>query len=114
MDLLEGLEGIPDSQYRASVFKNIPLDARNSKSKERERLSWQGYSQDTRLLLDISNKLELLSHQVNALGGGKNHEMQFIDPPNAPDKPTGVAKAKPGMKPGEMVDWLRTAWEQSH
>lgn len=103
-ELLEGLVMIPESLYRAHVLEHTTFDPPKHGDGS-QRLSWHGYSQDSRLLLDIDNRLELIGAQLTAMAGGKA-KPSFIDPPNAPDK---RVRARPGMNAAQMLDLFRSA-----
>ena len=79
MDLLDGLECIPGSLYRAYVLDHTDIKVKDSG--ERRKLGWLDYSQDSRLLLDIRNTLEIIRMFLASMGGSKS-EADMVLPPN--------------------------------
>lgn len=106
LDLLDGLQFIPDSVYRAYVLEHAEL--KPSSDSKVDKLSWNGYSQDSRLLMDAVNHLETISAQISAIGGGKYHP-EYINPPNTIVDEGKHVKATPGMKPDEMLNMFKKA-----
>lgn len=82
-NLLDGLEGVDGSLYRAwSLDRNPPKPGGDGK--QDRRLQWLSYSQDSTLLLEIRNLLELLRVMFARYMGDRKSKPEFALPPGSP------------------------------
>lgn len=84
-DLLDGLEGIDGSLYRAWVLQHGPKPDKGSARRGKRRLGYLSYSQDSSLLLDMANTLESLRVMLAKYMGDKNAKPDMILPPGSED-----------------------------
>lgn len=84
-DLLDGLEGIDGSLYRAWMLQHGPKPDKGDKRHRKRRLGYLSYSQDSSLLLDMANTLESLRVMLAKYMGDKNAKPDMILPPGAED-----------------------------
>lgn len=82
-DLLDGLEGVPGSLYRAWVLEH-EKPVKGSKRAGRLKLGWLGYDQSEMLLLNVANSVEAIRCVVTNRGGGKA-KPEIVLPPGADD-----------------------------
>ena len=87
--LLDGLEGVDGSLYRAYMMEHHPLPA--SDSKETPRLSYVTYGQSQMLMLDMANTLDVLRVMLAWMMGDKKIKPRPINPPGVVDKPDSMA-----------------------
>ena len=87
--LLDGLEGVDGSLYRAYMMEHHPLPA--SDSKETPRLSYVTYGQSQMLMLDMANTLDVLRVMLARMMGDKKIKPRPINPPGVVDKPDSMA-----------------------
>lgn len=84
-DLLDGLEGIDGSLYRAWILQHGPKPDKGSVRRGKRRLGYLSYSQDSSLLLDMANTLESLRVMLAKYMGDKTAKPDMILPPGAED-----------------------------
>lgn len=80
---------VPESLYRASRLHEMPESERKQDSGGGE-LSWQGFGQDSMMLMDVRNLLEALLAVESAKAGG-HPETHMLKPPH-------------GRKPAEKTE----------
>ena len=79
-DLLDGLEAIPDSQWRAWLLEHDGAGG-GSGSSERLQLGWLGFGQSEMLLLQLQNTLDSLRSLAVSHWSGKKVGFEPILPP---------------------------------
>lgn len=77
VSLLDGLSAYADSLYTAWRLANEPIDSTEEGS---ERLGWFGFSQDTRLLMEIRNILHV-ELEAKTTKPGHKPDIHLIQPP---------------------------------
>jgi len=84
-DLLDGLEGVPESLYRAWTLEHD--DRAVGRLRRRDggplRLEWNGFGQTQMLLLDLQNTLDAVRVMLASHWSGKKREPRLILPPGA-------------------------------
>lgn len=83
-DLLDGLEGIPESQYRAFMLEHHPVEA--DVTDDTARLGYMGWGTGMMLDLDMRNRMEAIRVMLARLLGDRKSEYTPMLPPGAKDK----------------------------
>lgn len=78
-DLLDGLEGVDGSLYRAWMAEHHPLLREDAKSMP--RLSYLTYGQSQMLMLSMTNQLEMIRVMIARMMGDKKSKPQPVYPP---------------------------------
>lgn len=115
-DLLDGLDGCPGSMYRAHMLEHPATPHTGTPGGDRV-LQWMGYSQDSVLLNEISNNIELLRVMFAGFMGAKKAEPDLILPPGSDrsarsgpnDGPTSFSTAGKGVD--EILGMLHAVYD---
>ena len=107
-DLLDGLEAVSGSLYRAWMMEHEP-PAREGSTGGRStlRLDWLGYDQDSMLVMDIGNTLEAIRTMLASYMGGRKTKPNLILPPGAPEENTPDSPRKVDGKGVNLTDYMR-------
>ena len=100
-DLLDGLEGIDGSMYRAWLLQYEPVDENDKSERGKRRLSYLSFSQDSALFLEMANTLETLRVMLALYMGDKKAQPDLILPPGV-DAIDGVDATKRSMSTAGM------------
>lgn len=108
--LRDGLEDIDGSLYRAWCLEHHPPKGGDS-SQSRRRLYWLSYSQDSSLLLDIRNTLELVRVMLARYMGDRKSKPDMALPPGAsePSEQTRSVSTA-GKSITEIFGMLKDMW----
>lgn len=87
-DLLDGLEGVDGSLYRAWMAEHHPLLREDAKSMP--RLSYLTYGQSQMLMLSMTNQLEMIRVMIARMMGDQEVEAAAVYPPGTVVKPDSV------------------------
>lgn len=109
-DLLDGLEGIDGSLYRAWMLQHGPKPDKGDKRHRKRRLGYLSYSQDSSLLLDMANTLESVRVMLAKYMGDKNAKPDMILPPGADDGGAKRSMSTSGMSLAEISGMLHGAF----
>ena len=103
--------GVDGSQYAAYRLEHDPPPESNGGKTDR-RMSWRGFSQDTSLLLDMANTLEMIHANLLQMGGVKKAKPNLIYGPGAERKPAkGVVVDAAHSTPQQAVSQLRALFQ---
>lgn len=87
-DLLDGLEGVDGSLYRAWMAEHHPLPREDAACFS--RLSYLTYGQSQMLMLSMTNQLEMIRVMIARMMGDKKSKPQSVYPPGTVVKPDSV------------------------
>lgn len=108
--LRDGLEGIDGSLYRAWSLEHRP-PREGDGARARRRLDWLTYSQDSSLLLDIRNTLELVRVMLARYMGDRKSKPDMALPPGAPvSREQSQSVSTAGRSITEIFGMLKGMW----
>lgn len=85
-DLLDGLEGIPESQYGAWMAEHHPVPPSDGDGDM--SLGWLGWSPGMALMLDARNRLEAIRVTLARMCGDRKTQYDRLPPPGTDDTRT--------------------------
>lgn len=105
-DLLDGLEAVSESQYRAWLLEHCRTMRASNGAGERLHLGYLHWDERTMLLLDMANSLDRLNANVIRLGGGKAKSRPILPP--GPEKDS-VPSRVDGSTARNLDEWMGQA-----
>lgn len=103
--------GVDGSQYAAYRLEHDP-PPKHAKGDSERRMSWRGFSQDTSLLLDMANTLEMIHANLLQMGGVKKAKPNLVYGPGVERKTSkGVVVDAAHSTPQQAVSQLRALFQ---
>lgn len=108
-DLLDGLEAVPDSLYRAWMLEHDSgTGSAGSERRRRMQLGWLGFDQSQLLLLSVRNTLDSIQSMLATHWSGRKSEPDPVLPPGADDA-HGSPRHVDATNVGDVGDYMRDA-----
>lgn len=113
-DLMDALEAIDGSLYRAWMAEHEPLPDLDSERGQRRALSYVSWSQSQMLLLELANSVETLRVTVTRALGDRKSKPVLLYPPGSDSG--GTSEKKPsafstaGMSFDDITGMLSAAF----